>query len=85
MSKNGGEHEELTRIHNLELDGQTEEFKLGTPRVRTTLEDPSTPEMPVFSCITQDICKVCKIIFNHVIVTSVVVGHVFVLYFAASD
>lgn len=84
MSKNGGEHEGLTRVPNLELDGQTQEFYLGTPRLRTTLEELSTPEMPDFSSITQDICKVCKIIFNPVIVTSVVVDHVFVLYFAAS-
>lgn len=70
MSTNGGEPEGLTRVHNPELDGQTQEFSLGTPCLRRTLEEPSTPEMPDFSSITQDICKVCKIIFNHVIVTS---------------
>lgn len=66
MEKNGGEHEWLSRVHGLELDGRTQEFNLGTPRLRTVLEDPSTPEMPDLSSITQDICKVCKIISNHV-------------------
>ena len=70
MLKNGGEHRVLTRVPNLELDGQTQEFSLRTPCLRTTLEEPSTPEMPDLSCITQDVCKVCHMIFNHVIVTS---------------
>lgn len=67
MVKNGGEHEGLSRVPGLELDGQTQEFNLGTPRLRTALEDPSTPEMPDLSSITQDICKVCKIISERVI------------------
>uniref|UniRef100_A0A674NTG4 Spindle and kinetochore associated complex subunit 3 n=1 Tax=Takifugu rubripes TaxID=31033 RepID=A0A674NTG4_TAKRU len=65
--KNGGEHEGLSRGYGLELDGRTQEFNLGTPRLRMELEDPSTPEMPDLSSITQDICKVCKIISNHVV------------------
>lgn len=85
MSKNRGVHEGLSRVHNLELDGRTQEVNLGTLRLRTTLGEPSTPEMPDLSCITQDICKVCEIIFNQVIVTSVVADQVYVLfYFAAS-
>lgn len=67
MLRNGGEHEGLSRGHGLDLDGQTQEFNLGTPRLRTDLEEPSTPEMPDLSSITQDICKVCEIIFNPVI------------------
>ncbi|XP_056910835.1 spindle and kinetochore-associated protein 3 isoform X2 [Takifugu flavidus] len=55
--KNGGEHEGLSRVYGLELDGRTQEFNLGTPRLRMELEDPSTPEMPDLSSITQDICK----------------------------
>lgn len=39
---------------------------LTPPRVRTDLEEPKTPDMPELSSITQDICKVCKIVFNHV-------------------
>lgn len=66
MVKNGGEHEGLGRGRGLELDGRTQEFHLGTPRLRADLEDPSTPEMPDLSSITQDICKVCKIICNRV-------------------
>lgn len=56
--KNRGEHEGFSRVRDLELDGQTQEFCLGTPRLRTTVEEPSTPEMP--DPITQDICKVCR-------------------------
>lgn len=66
MVKNGGEHEGLGRVYGLELDGRTQEFNLGTPRLRMDLEDPSTPEMPDLSSITQDICKVCEIICNDV-------------------
>ncbi|XP_008299599.1 SKA complex subunit 3 [Stegastes partitus] len=41
----------------LELDGTTQEFSLGTPRIRTDYQEPSTPEMPDLSSVTQDICK----------------------------
>uniref|UniRef100_A0A8D3A5U3 Spindle and kinetochore associated complex subunit 3 n=1 Tax=Scophthalmus maximus TaxID=52904 RepID=A0A8D3A5U3_SCOMX len=45
-------------VHSLELDGPTQEFSLGTPRIRMDYQDPSTPEMPDLSSVTQDICKV---------------------------
>lgn len=41
----------------LDLDGPTQEFNLGTPCVRRVYEEPSTPEMPDLSSVTQDICK----------------------------
>uniref|UniRef100_A0A3B5AJ44 Spindle and kinetochore associated complex subunit 3 n=1 Tax=Stegastes partitus TaxID=144197 RepID=A0A3B5AJ44_9TELE len=44
----------------LELDGTTQEFSLGTPRIRTDYQEPSTPEMPDLSSVTQDICKVSQ-------------------------
>uniref|UniRef100_A0A3Q1H408 Uncharacterized protein n=1 Tax=Anabas testudineus TaxID=64144 RepID=A0A3Q1H408_ANATE len=43
---------------SLELDGPTQEFSLGTPRIRMDYQEPSTPEMPDLSSVTQDICKV---------------------------
>uniref|UniRef100_A0A3B4BI90 Uncharacterized protein n=1 Tax=Periophthalmus magnuspinnatus TaxID=409849 RepID=A0A3B4BI90_9GOBI len=42
----------------LDLDGPTQDFNLGTPCVRRNYEEPSTPEMPDLSSVTQDICKV---------------------------
>ncbi|CAL8342721.1 unnamed protein product [Boreogadus saida] len=42
---------------SLDVDGPTQEFNLRTPRVRLDYQDPSTPEMPDLSFITQDICK----------------------------
>ncbi|XP_026231600.1 spindle and kinetochore-associated protein 3 isoform X2 [Anabas testudineus] len=42
---------------SLELDGPTQEFSLGTPRIRMDYQEPSTPEMPDLSSVTQDICK----------------------------
>lgn len=45
-------------INGLEMDGPTQEFSLGTPRLRTYYQEPSTPEMPDLSSVTQDICKV---------------------------
>uniref|UniRef100_A0A3B4XZE9 Spindle and kinetochore associated complex subunit 3 n=1 Tax=Seriola lalandi dorsalis TaxID=1841481 RepID=A0A3B4XZE9_SERLL len=45
-------------VNRLELDGPTQEFSLGTPRIRMAYEEPSTPEMPDLSSVTQDICKV---------------------------
>ncbi|XP_032386183.1 SKA complex subunit 3 [Etheostoma spectabile] len=53
-------HKKVTKepvVHNLELDGPTQEFSLGTPRIRMDYQDPSTPEMPDLSSVTQDICK----------------------------
>ncbi|XP_041856801.1 spindle and kinetochore-associated protein 3 [Melanotaenia boesemani] len=44
-------------VNSLKLDGPTQEFSLGTPRVRTNFQEPSTPEMPDLSSVTQDICK----------------------------
>ncbi|XP_072253545.1 SKA complex subunit 3 [Leuresthes tenuis] len=44
-------------VSRLELDGLTQEFSLGTPRIRTNFQEPSTPEMPDLSSVTQDICK----------------------------
>uniref|UniRef100_A0A3B5ML16 Uncharacterized protein n=1 Tax=Xiphophorus couchianus TaxID=32473 RepID=A0A3B5ML16_9TELE len=41
-----------------DLDGPTQEFSFGTPRIRMTYQEPSTPEMPDLSSVTQDICKV---------------------------
>ncbi|KAM6970536.1 SKA complex subunit 3 [Aplochiton taeniatus] len=47
-----------TPIPTIELDGPTEDFNLGTPRVRGGgYPDPGTPEMPDLSSVTQDICK----------------------------
>ncbi|XP_027877792.1 SKA complex subunit 3 [Xiphophorus couchianus] len=40
-----------------DLDGPTQEFSFGTPRIRMTYQEPSTPEMPDLSSVTQDICK----------------------------
>ncbi|XP_029968233.1 SKA complex subunit 3 [Salarias fasciatus] len=42
---------------DLDLDGPTQEFSLRTPRIRMNYQDPSTPEMPELSSVTQDICK----------------------------
>ncbi|XP_029936766.1 SKA complex subunit 3 isoform X2 [Myripristis murdjan] len=44
-------------VPSMELDGPTQEFSLGTPRVRGHYQEPSTPEMPELSSVTQDICK----------------------------
>ncbi|KAK7939653.1 hypothetical protein WMY93_002979 [Mugilogobius chulae] len=41
----------------LDFDGPTQEFNLGTPCVRRDYDEPSTPEMPDLSSVTQDICK----------------------------
>uniref|UniRef100_A0A3Q3JRS1 Uncharacterized protein n=1 Tax=Monopterus albus TaxID=43700 RepID=A0A3Q3JRS1_MONAL len=61
ISKKTSEHENITKepdVNHLELDGPTQEFTLGTPRVRMEYQDPSTPELPDLSSLTQDICKV---------------------------
>lgn len=42
----------------LDQDGPTQTFNLGTPRVRGDYPEPSTPEMPDLSSVTQDIFKV---------------------------
>uniref|UniRef100_A0A3B4FFL9 Spindle and kinetochore associated complex subunit 3 n=1 Tax=Pundamilia nyererei TaxID=303518 RepID=A0A3B4FFL9_9CICH len=44
-------------VNSLELDGLTQEFSLGTPRIRAHYQEPTTPEMPDLSSVTQDICK----------------------------
>ncbi|XP_072301144.1 SKA complex subunit 3 [Eucyclogobius newberryi] len=48
---------EKSVISALDFDGATQEFNLGTPCVRRYYEEPSTPEMPDLSSVTQDICK----------------------------
>ncbi|XP_037343601.2 spindle and kinetochore-associated protein 3 [Pungitius pungitius] len=40
-----------------EPEGAVQEFSLGTPRLRVDYQEPSTPEMPDLSSVTQDICK----------------------------
>ncbi|XP_049905162.1 spindle and kinetochore-associated protein 3 [Epinephelus moara] len=60
MLKKANEHEKMTKeltVNRLELDGPTQEFSFGTPRIRMYEQEPSTPEMPDLSSITQDICK----------------------------
>ncbi|KAM6978597.1 SKA complex subunit 3 [Tautogolabrus adspersus] len=60
MPKKTSEHKEVTKeptVKSLELDGPTQEFNLGTPRIRMDYQEPSTPEMPDLSSVTQDICK----------------------------
>ncbi|MEQ2198546.1 hypothetical protein XENOCAPTIV_014387 [Xenoophorus captivus] len=47
-----------TTINSVVLDEPTQEFSYGTPRIRTNYLEPSTPEMPDLSSVTQDICKV---------------------------
>ncbi|XP_015234368.1 PREDICTED: spindle and kinetochore-associated protein 3 isoform X2 [Cyprinodon variegatus] len=44
-------------ISRLDLDGPTQEFSLGTPRVRINFQEPGTPQMPDISSYTQDIFK----------------------------
>ncbi|XP_030614190.1 SKA complex subunit 3 [Archocentrus centrarchus] len=44
-------------VSSLELDGPTQEFSLGTPHIRMHYQEPTTPEMPDLSSVTQDICK----------------------------
>lgn len=48
-----------TGVNSLELDRPTHEFSLGTSRIQSIYQEPSTPEMPDLSSVTQDICKVC--------------------------
>ncbi|XP_044073316.1 spindle and kinetochore-associated protein 3 isoform X2 [Siniperca chuatsi] len=60
MPKKTSEHEKVTKeptVNSLELDGPTQEFSLGTPRMWMDYQEPSTPEMPDLSSVTQDICK----------------------------
>ncbi|XP_035533070.1 spindle and kinetochore-associated protein 3 [Morone saxatilis] len=61
MQKKTSEHEKVTKLEltvsSLELDGPTQEFSLGTPRIRTDFQEFNTPEMPDLSSVTQDICK----------------------------
>ncbi|CAJ1079062.1 spindle and kinetochore-associated protein 3 [Xyrichtys novacula] len=54
------EYKEVTKgptVSRLEVDEPTQEFRLGTPRIRMGYQEPSTPEMPDLSSVTQDICK----------------------------
>ncbi|KAM9850636.1 SKA complex subunit 3 [Aulostomus maculatus] len=44
-------------VDSMELDGPTQEFRLGTPHIRRCCPEASTPEMPDLSSVTQDICK----------------------------
>ncbi|XP_054887383.1 spindle and kinetochore-associated protein 3 [Poeciliopsis prolifica] len=48
---------EDTGVKGLDLDGPTQEFSFETPRIRMSYQEPSTPEMPDLSSVTQDICK----------------------------
>ncbi|XP_060944771.1 spindle and kinetochore-associated protein 3 isoform X1 [Limanda limanda] len=60
IPKKTGVHEqemEELAVKSLELDEPTQEFSLGTPRIRRDYQEPSTPEMPDLSSVTQDICK----------------------------
>ncbi|XP_019956103.2 SKA complex subunit 3 isoform X2 [Paralichthys olivaceus] len=53
-------HEQVTEefaVNRPELDDPTQDFSLGTPRIRRDYQEPSTPEMPDLSSVTQDICK----------------------------
>uniref|UniRef100_A0A3B3WKW4 Uncharacterized protein n=1 Tax=Poecilia mexicana TaxID=48701 RepID=A0A3B3WKW4_9TELE len=62
-----GEHEKVgedTGVNRLDLDGPTQEFSFGTPRIRMSYQEPSTPEMPDLSSVTQDICKVGVALFS---------------------
>lgn len=64
MQKKSSEHEKVTKervVDSLELDGPTQEFSLATPRLRKDFQEPSTPEMPDLSSVTQDIYKVCTL------------------------
>ncbi|XP_033966094.1 SKA complex subunit 3 [Pseudochaenichthys georgianus] len=44
-------------VSSLDLDGPTQNFSFGTPRIRMDYGEPTTPEMPDLSSVTQDICK----------------------------
>nr|XP_020487683.1 spindle and kinetochore-associated protein 3 [Labrus bergylta] len=60
MLKKTSERNEVIKeptVKSLELDGPTQEFNLGTPRIRMDYQEPCTPEMPDLSSVTQDICK----------------------------
>ncbi|KAM7406912.1 hypothetical protein PAMA_002892 [Pampus argenteus] len=60
MAKKFNEFENVAKdptVNRLELDGPTQQFSLGTPCIRRGFQEPSTPEMPDLSSVTQDICK----------------------------
>ncbi|XP_068590413.1 spindle and kinetochore-associated protein 3 [Cebidichthys violaceus] len=57
MQKKTSGHKKESAVTGLELDGPTQEFSFGTPRLRTDEREQSTPEMPDLSSVTQDICK----------------------------
>lgn len=61
MAKKPGEFEKQSKelpVGSMELDGPTQEFRLGTPHIRGACQEAITPEMPDLSSVTQDICKV---------------------------
>ncbi|KAK5860749.1 hypothetical protein PBY51_022208 [Eleginops maclovinus] len=58
MPRNTLECKKERTDNSLDLDGPTQNFTLGTPQLRMDYDDPSTPEMPDLSSVTQDICKV---------------------------
>lgn len=47
----------LARTESTE-ESAAQDFSPGTPRLRVDYQEPSTPEMPDLSSVTQDICKV---------------------------
>ncbi|XP_074551041.1 SKA complex subunit 3 [Halichoeres trimaculatus] len=58
--KKKGEYKDINKeptLKSLELDGPSQDFSLRTPNVRMGYPEPSTPEMPDLSSVTQDICK----------------------------
>ncbi|XP_068185830.1 spindle and kinetochore-associated protein 3 [Antennarius striatus] len=55
--KDISEQEVATKANSQEQEGPVQEFSLGTPRLRKDFQEPSTPEMPDLSSVTQDICK----------------------------
>ncbi|XP_053184874.1 spindle and kinetochore-associated protein 3 [Scomber japonicus] len=59
-AKKFSEYENVAKdptVNHLELDRPTQQFILGTPRIRGDYLEPSTPERPDLSSVTQDICK----------------------------
>lgn len=87
IQKKASEYVEVTnelKVHSLNLDSPTQDFSLGTACFRMDNQDPSTPEMPDLSSVTQEICKVsCWFPFTaHLILTVVVLSDkTFVLLF----
>ncbi|KAG7240387.1 hypothetical protein INR49_026958 [Caranx melampygus] len=60
IPKKISEREEVTKeltVNSLNLDSPTQDFSLGTACIRMDYQEPSTPEMPDLSSVTQEICK----------------------------